>query len=72
MIISIQKIIKIGSSDGVTLPAKELQRANLKTGDEVRLTVEAVKHDPQQAKLMREYDAFVQQYGATLKNLAKR
>ncbi len=70
MITSIQKIIKIGSSDGVTLPAKELKRANLKAGDEVKITVEPVQPDTD--LLANEYKAFVKQYGATLKNLANR
>lgn len=42
MITSIQKIVGIGSSDGVTLPAKELKRANIKRGDEVEITVRPV------------------------------
>lgn len=42
MIRSIQKIVGIGSSDGVTLPAKELKRANLKRGDEVEVTVKPI------------------------------
>jgi antitoxin component of MazEF toxin-antitoxin module len=40
---SIQKIVGIGSSDGVTLPAKELKRANLHRGDEVEITVRPVR-----------------------------
>lgn len=44
MITSIQKIIRIGSSYGVTLPAKELRRANLKQGDEVEVTIRAVQN----------------------------
>jgi len=39
MIQSIQKIIKIGSSGGVTIPAKELKRQNIAYGDEVEVTV---------------------------------
>lgn len=42
MITSTQKIVGIGSSDGVTLPAKELKRAGLKRGDQVEVTVRAV------------------------------
>lgn len=72
MITSIQKIIQIGSSDGVTLPAKELKRANIKRGDEVKVTVEIVGKHAESDELMREYNAFVEQYGQTLKNLADR
>jgi antitoxin component of MazEF toxin-antitoxin module len=43
MITSIQKIVGIGSSDGVTLPAKELKRANIKRGDEVEISVRPVR-----------------------------
>ncbi len=70
MIQSIQKVIKIGSSGGVTIPAKEMRRDDIVYGDEVRVTIEPInkKHD----KLMDEYQEFVQQYGSTLKNLADR
>jgi antitoxin component of MazEF toxin-antitoxin module len=70
MIQSIQKVIKIGSSGGVTIPAKELKRQNIAFGDEVKVTIEPVKK--QRDKLMDEYQEFVEQYGATLKNLADR
>lgn len=39
MIQSIQKVIKIGSSGGVTIPAKELKRQNINFGDEVEVIV---------------------------------
>lgn len=71
MIESIQKVIKIGSSGGVTIPAKEMKRQGIKYGDEVKVTVEPfneANHD----QLMKEYEKFVGQYGQTLKNLADR
>jgi bifunctional DNA-binding transcriptional regulator/antitoxin component of YhaV-PrlF toxin-antitoxin module len=39
MIKSIQKVIKIGTSGGVTIPAKELRRHNIAFGDEVEVIV---------------------------------
>lgn len=42
MIQSIQKIIKIGTSGGVTIPAKELKRQNIAFGDEVEVIVRAL------------------------------
>lgn len=66
-----QKIIRIGSSAGVTIPKKQLDELGIGIGDEVQLNLKPVKTS-KHAKLMREYDAFVKQYGQTLKNLADR
>lgn len=73
-ITTIQKVIKIGSSRGVTLPARDLRALGIRDGDEVRLTVEKVKSIEQADKLLlrQEYDDFKKQYGETLKNLADR
>lgn len=71
MIESIQKVIKIGSSGGVTIPAKEMKRQGITFGDEVKIIIEPVA-DSKQDKLTKEYDQFVKQYGQTLKNLADR
>jgi antitoxin component of MazEF toxin-antitoxin module len=43
MIQSIQKIIKIGTSGGVTIPAKELKRQNISFGDEVEVIVRPLR-----------------------------
>lgn len=74
MITSIQKIIKVGSSDGVTLPKKALKSLGAKRGDELKITAELVKNKqvPGDKELMKEYDAFVSKYGQTLKNLSDR
>lgn len=73
-ITTIQKVIKIGSSRGVTLPARDLRALGIRDGDEVRLTVERVKPIKQanRPSLRQEYDDFKKQYGETLKNLADR
>lgn len=42
MISSIQKVIRIGTSGGVTFPAKELKRQNIAFGDEVQVTIQPV------------------------------
>ncbi len=64
-----QKIIKIGSSQGVTLPAKDLRMLGASAGNEVRLTVELIDTKD---RIVDEYEAFKAQYGETLKNLADR
>jgi len=73
MIQSIQKIIKVGDSRAVTLPARELKAAGIETGDQVQVTVKPLsKAVNRQEKLLNEYDSFKEQYGQTLKNLADR
>lgn len=66
-----QKIIRIGSSAGITIPKKELKELGLGVGDEVNYRLEPVKK-PKHTELMQEYDKFVSKYGQTLKNLADR
>jgi antitoxin component of MazEF toxin-antitoxin module len=39
MIQSTQKVIRIGTSGGVTIPAKELKRQNIQFGDEVEVII---------------------------------
>lgn len=66
-----QKIIRIGSSAGITIPKKQLKELGLAVGDEVKYSltpVKKLKHD----KLMKDYETFVSEYGQTLKNLSDR
>jgi len=72
MIETEQKIIQIGSSQGVTLSKKDLARLGAKRGDILKLRVELASGSHKHQKLMREYDAFVIKYGQTLKNLSEK
>jgi bifunctional DNA-binding transcriptional regulator/antitoxin component of YhaV-PrlF toxin-antitoxin module len=72
MIHSTQKVIKIGSSGGVTIPAKEMKRNDIQFGDEVQITIEPVKKTDKHQGLLGEYEAFKKVYGETLKNLSDR
>lgn len=73
MIETEQKIIQIGSSEGVTLSKKDLLRLGAKRGDIVKIKVELANTDnDKHKKLMNEYDSFVSKYGQTLKNLSDR
>lgn len=65
-----QKVIKIGDSAGVTIPARELKRAGIKPGDEIKVSFEPVV--PVQDEVLNEYAAFKAQYGETLQNLSQR
>lgn len=68
---TIQKIIKIGSSKGVTLPAKQLKALGVTVDDEVRITVEAIRPS-KHADVMDSYEKFKKQYNQTLENLVDR
>lgn len=73
MIHSIQKIIKIGSSGGVTIPAKELQRQKLNIGDDVEVIVRPVKKiSVENQKVLEAAKATLDQYKQDFQNLAKR
>jgi hypothetical protein len=72
MIETVQKIIQIGSSEGVTLSKKDLARLGAKRGDTLKLKVELANGQDKHQNLLREYDAFVNRYGQTLKNLSDK
>jgi len=73
MITSIQKIVKIGSSEGVTLPAKELQREGFRRGDEVKVTVEWVTQPAQdQVEMVALTQRLIERHIKALKNLSQR
>ncbi len=72
---SIQKVIKVGSSLAVTLPARDAKNANISAGQDVEISVKSVEKVIEKSKrsdLTAEYEAFKAQYGSTLKNLADR
>ena len=71
MIETEQKLIQIGSSEGITLSKKDLTRLGAKRGDILKVRVELVKSKKHE-NLLDEYDSFVKEYGQTLKNLADR
>jgi antitoxin component of MazEF toxin-antitoxin module len=74
MIKSIQKIVGIGSSDGVTLPAKELKRENLKRGDEVEIIVRPVRKDTSESDqaVIEAAKKILDDYKQDFQNLAER
>jgi antitoxin component of MazEF toxin-antitoxin module len=71
---SIQKIVGIGSSDGVTLPAKELKRANLQRGDEVEVTVRPVRKaaQPKDQAVIDAAKQILADYRQDFENLSQR
>jgi bifunctional DNA-binding transcriptional regulator/antitoxin component of YhaV-PrlF toxin-antitoxin module len=74
MIETTQKLIGIGSSDGVTIPAKELKREGLKRGDKVEVIIRPArsnvnKHDQHIIDAAKE---ILTEYKQDFQNLAKR
>lgn len=73
MIQSIQKIIKIGSSGGVTIPAKELKRNHLTFGDEVEVLVRPIRQvNSDDEQVIRTAKKILEEYKTDFKNLAQR
>jgi bifunctional DNA-binding transcriptional regulator/antitoxin component of YhaV-PrlF toxin-antitoxin module len=74
MIQSIQKVIAIGSSKGVTLPTKAAQRDNIKLGDEVEIIVRPVRHavSKDDQAVLDAAKKILKDYKQDFQNLAKR
>lgn len=73
MIQSIQKIIKIGSSGGVTIPAKELKRQNIAFGDEVEVIVRPLqKTNTKDQEVLTTAKKMLKKYQQDFKDLADR
>jgi len=69
----VQKVIRIGTSAGVTIPKKQLDELGIRIGDQVEFTVtkkvnKLVKHQ----QLLENLNDFMTTYDQDLKNLSKR
>lgn len=69
---TIQKIIRIGSSKGVTLPAKELKRLGVDTGDEIELVVRKAPRSTQPSSAQDAASSLLDRYEQDFKNLSER
>lgn len=68
-----QKVIKIGTSKGVTLPAKELERLGVDAGDEIRVTFERAEPiNEERVKFVELTQKLIKRHEKALKNLADR
>lgn len=73
MIQSIQKVIKIGSSGGVTIPAKELKRQNISYGDEVEVIVRPLHSvNSEDKRVLEAAQKILSDYKQDFQNLAQR
>lgn len=72
MIKSIQKVIKVGSSGAVTIPAKEMKRKNIKLGDEVEITIRPLTSASKDADVIAAAKKILADYKQDFQNLAQR
>jgi len=73
MIQSIQKVIRIGSSGGVTIPAKDLKRQNIAIGDEVEVIVRPLRNtNSEDREVLAAAKKILNDYQKDFENLAKR
>jgi antitoxin component of MazEF toxin-antitoxin module len=69
-ITSEQKVIKVGSSLALTIPAKEAAKAGIVAGSIVKSEIEPISTPNKE--ILDEYEAFKSKYSQTLKNLSNR
>lgn len=72
MIHSTQKVIRIGSSGGVTIPAKELKRQNIKFGDEVEVTIKRLPNENEDKRIIDAAKSILSTYKQDFVNLSER
>lgn len=71
-ITTIQKIIKIGSSQGVTIPAKDLKALGVKAGDELEIIARPKTSVAKDSDVQAIAQSLLEQYDQAFKNLAER
>jgi antitoxin component of MazEF toxin-antitoxin module len=67
-----QKVITIGTSSGVTLPAKELRRAGIKPGDQIEVSFKRHVDNANDQEVMNTAKDLLKRYKDDYKNLANR
>ena len=68
----VQKVIKIGSSAGVTIPKKQLDELGIHIGDQIEVIVGKPGKLKDEIEAYKAFRKFTKIYGPTLKNLADR
>jgi antitoxin component of MazEF toxin-antitoxin module len=67
---SVQKIIKVGDSIAVTIPAKEAKAYGFKAGQLVKSRHEMLESSL--PEIAEQYEKFAKKYDSSLKNLSNR
>lgn len=71
-ITTIQKVIKIGSSRGVTLPARDLRALGIRDGDEIEVTVRKRSEAADDNQVLKTANSLLSRYKEDFSHLAKR
>lgn len=71
-ITTIQKIIKIGSSQGVTIPAKDLKALGVKAGDELEIIARPKSRLADDDRVMEVANSLLERFDQDFNNLAQR
>ncbi|QCT40526.1 AbrB/MazE/SpoVT family DNA-binding domain-containing protein [Candidatus Saccharibacteria bacterium oral taxon 488] len=71
-ITTIQKVIKIGSSRGVTLPARDLRALGIRDGDEIEVTVRKCSEVADDNQVLKTANSLLERYKEDFSHLAKR
>ena len=71
---SIQKVIKVGSSLAVTIPAREAKAANITAGTEVEFQVDRLRPevDAHQTEIVALTQQLIERHQTALNNLSQR
>ena len=72
VITTIQKIIKIGSSRGVTLPARDLRALGIRDGDEIEVTVRKRSEAADDNQVLKTANSLLRRYKEDFSQFAKR
>ena len=67
-----QKVIKVGTSLGVTIPAKEVRRLGAKKGDELIASYQKPKVDQHTLEVVSVTQNLIKRHKKALKNLSQR
>lgn len=69
---AIQKVIKVGDSLAVTIPAKDARRLNLTKGDELHVSFEKPSADDHKVEVVELTQKLIARHEKALKNLSQR
>lgn len=68
----VQKVIKIGSSAGVTIPKKQLKELGIAIGDNIEMSIKPVKNQRHDMEILQAARNILREHKKEFQNLANR